>query len=620
MELKHRSNRRFQEAVDNETKETKETKAEEDNTTDDPGKIAEEGDFEEHKKDDLSDNKKDPKESEDDESEKDDDKKDDSKPKESKKDDKPKEEPASKEDDEFQSDDDEGFPDIPQYMQDRIGGTEGNVDDFDLPTDDADLGNDTDGQNNDYNEKDIEILNKSISEELAASSFHTNNILEVSSEVLKKLYADISDEERFHAEQFLYAKSLITGEKYEPQDPDVKSEYEELVNGGMNEDDALNTVADRMRLTSGSKAIDEDDDFDFSDIDSQLEMLETAIHQTSTLYDFYCEQYSKGEVDEGLRILFETYVNTDGIVMEASNVVSPGKAGGNPFKMLYDLIKGIWSLFKNLVLAIKRMLAKSGQKTRNRLAWIKKHGFGAIFSEGVHFIFWNIKNNSPAVGDVATFTHILMSLARDISINTFGNENNPFRDKLIQMINENNKDVSKTIYVDGNINRGIETLKNINLDKTKVVINDNNRADMINYLFTQNAAMLKLLYSGSTQLAKLIGIIGEMINKGQQAYGQPGVDINPEKFNANIKNFQTVIKYCNVIAKACAHDTKVLLKIYDNLDTQIQDGTVEGIAAKNVVTPHRAKVDADEAAAEAKKNAAPDTNGRPGRQFTPATP
>ena len=63
-------------------------------------------------------------------------------------------------------------------------------------------------------------------------------------EVLRRLYADIGAEERFHAEQLIYAKCVITGEKYEPRDPKVKEEYKELLEMGMDEDTALSTAFD----------------------------------------------------------------------------------------------------------------------------------------------------------------------------------------------------------------------------------------------------------------------------------------------------------------------------------------------------------------------------------------
>ena len=42
----------------------------------------------------------------------------------------------------------------------------------------------------------------------------------------------------------------MTGEKYEPRDPDVKAEYDELMNqDGMDEETAISTMADRGILS-----------------------------------------------------------------------------------------------------------------------------------------------------------------------------------------------------------------------------------------------------------------------------------------------------------------------------------------------------------------------------------
>jgi hypothetical protein len=100
--------------------------------------------------------------------------------------------------------------------------TEG-PDDYDL----QDFGNHggPDVPNNQYNEKDVEILNKLISSESDAINDYFDATTNTVDTNLSRLYGDIGREERFHLEQLMYAKSLITGEKYEPKDPEVKAEY-----------------------------------------------------------------------------------------------------------------------------------------------------------------------------------------------------------------------------------------------------------------------------------------------------------------------------------------------------------------------------------------------------------
>lgn len=573
-DIKHRPNRRFQEAT-----EPEETTTNVPDNEDDIKKLhGKEPTGDNKSKDDTpieddDDNKKDPKEEK--------------SPEKKPKDDKPKneEEPEDqpvkdkKTDETDQSDDDEGFPNVPQYMQDRIGGDGIDVEDFNMPEGDASLGNDTEGQQNDYNQKDVEILNKSIAEELAANKSHSDNILLVSSDILRKLYADIGNEERFHAEQLLYAKSVITGEKYEPQDPDVKAEYEELINDGMEEGDALSTVADRMRLTAGSKAVDDPDEglaIDFEGLDEQFSLLEMALNHKMALYDYVCEMYSKDKVDTQLVIMMEAFINgTEITYMEATSVAQPNDTfKANPFKMLFDLIKGIWTFATRLIHMIKRAIAKAGLKMDNIRFMIKKHGLGYFFKEGISLYFWDTRKNQPAVAEIYAYSHLLHAMTSDV-LEFFAIGGGAVNTQAIATAEAAvSKYGGRTHYTKGNPKRGFDTLKNITFAKSKVVI-DTQEAEtkVVTHLFSlEPNSVLTHLRGVSEMLLNLTSVLKDSIDKAQQNTDKYTTHKEMDKFHQYIAYARELIRGNGNILKYITSDIKSILGMFDRINTQTPEG------------------------------------------------
>ena len=129
-------------------------------------------------------------------------------------------------------DDDEQSPDeLPGYLEGRMSDEDRdkyketeNMDPNDVEL--GSFGSDNSDVQNDYDPKDVETLMKLMASEADALAEYLEAAKETNTDVLRRLYADIGDEERFHMEQLLFAKSELTGEKYEPKDPDVKKEYE----------------------------------------------------------------------------------------------------------------------------------------------------------------------------------------------------------------------------------------------------------------------------------------------------------------------------------------------------------------------------------------------------------
>lgn len=255
--------------------------------------------------------------------------------------------------------------------------TEG-PDDYDL----QDFGNHggPDVPNNQYNEKDVEILNKLISSESDAINDYFDATTNTVDTNLSRLYGDIGREERFHLEQLLYAKSLITGEKYEPKDPEVKAEYEELVGGGMDEDTAIITTMDKISIEKPM------DDEEFEDLKEDVAQTESYLIQSEMFTEMMLdtEVYSKlvQEYATEMDIYMEDVLNTN-------TLPKLEKYGVNPIRWMIEQFWKFIKFLRKLGKLIREHLARSRAKRNKIKAYISKYGIGAIFQKGYSFYTYN---------------------------------------------------------------------------------------------------------------------------------------------------------------------------------------------------------------------------------------
>ncbi len=255
--------------------------------------------------------------------------------------------------------------------------TEG-PDDYDL----QDFGNHggPDVPNNQYNEKDVEILNKLISSESDAINDYFDATTNTVDTNLSRLYGDIGREERFHLEQLMYAKSLITGEKYEPKDPEVKAEYEELVGGGMDEDTAIITTMDKISIEKPM------DDEEFEDLKEDVAQTESYLIQSEMFTEMMLdtEVYSKlvQEYATEMDIYMEDVLNTN-------TLPKLEKYGVNPIRWMIEQFWKFIKFLRKLGKLIREHLARSRAKRNKIKAYISKYGIGAIFQKGYSFYTYN---------------------------------------------------------------------------------------------------------------------------------------------------------------------------------------------------------------------------------------
>lgn len=334
------------------------------------------------------------------------------------------------------------------------------------------FGKDTSDVQNEYDPKEVTILMKLMASEADAMNEYMDGAKETNIDVLRRLYADIANEERFHMEQLLYAKCELTGEKYVPKDPDVKSEYEELLKMGMDEETAMQTAVDKCHIR-GSITIEDDID-DVDEISKDLETMETAIMMFNALYDstemiLESGNASKEDIERAMTVFTEACITQEAVYnatpadSEKSALSKANKHG--PIQLLRDtirfLIRTIMTIIRKFVEATKRISNRSREIRR----FIKNNGLGAIFSEKASFYFVNLK--FPQAAYVDTHLDTLLGLAADTLQACAYNLN-------VQLNMQINVQRDPKLNINNNMQRGAELLQGVQLVKSAFVIPKDN--------------------------------------------------------------------------------------------------------------------------------------------------
>ena len=322
---------------------------------------------------------------------------------------------------------------------------------------------------NQYNEADVERLNFLISSESDAINDYFEATTKTSDPHLSKLYGDIGHEERFHLEQLMYAKSVITGEKYTPKDPDVRKEYEELINSGMDEDNAVYTVIDKMALSMNPMTNEE-----INNIQQSMSVNESYLSQTMVLNDviFKNTNFFTNEIDPKFAIYAEQVV-MEGVT--STSALPKQYKSVNPIKFIGKQIVNLINLIIRIGRTIRDYLSRSSVRRNEIKRWIAKNGITGIFEHGFSFYTYD-DNTGRFNNDVfLKFSDLMFKTALKIADNCgiTLNANNPIDLPAygIQPIK-----IKK-------VEEAVNMVKTMTLTKTKCIINENNDESIKAYLF-----------------------------------------------------------------------------------------------------------------------------------------
>ena len=459
--------------------------------------------------------------------------------------------------------------------------------DDDSDDDSVDLnsfGSDNDGSspNNQYDEEEVSRLNELISDENHAVGQYFEAAKTTNNEVLRRLFSDIGNEERFHTEQLLYAKSTITGEKYEPMDKDVKKEYEELLAMGMDEEDAFNTAIDKQHFNA-------EDDGD----DSDMEELEVDTKALGESFQYYtgcielCEIITESDLfesgSEAIRnsmIVMESvlYMEEVGPVDQQKNFLK-----NNPITFIIKGFLSFIKFIKGLVDKIKIFISRIQTKQHRMHEWIKRNGIKQLFANGINMYFYDdrdlkhVKTSALLYCDM--LCRIVELIAKDMGLNFQS------RHKI--------NDTSKTVQFD-NVDDGLREFKKVVFSKTKIVVNENNEQKLAELFFGYSYSKLPTgksvnIYHTLDMVANEVKKASEEVNNFITSVGALDKDLNsiyykdPKKYRLGVDRLNKVYKGLTIIGKALASDMNEVLKLNNGLleKTRAADANDMGINPNN---------------------------------------
>lgn len=333
-----------------------------------------------------------------------------------------------------------------------------------------DFGTDTSDVQNEYDPKEIEILNKLIAAEGEAINDYFDASKDSHDSDARRLYSDIGHEERFHLEQLLFMKSQITGEKYEPRDPEVRKEYEELRQMGMDDHTAAATAIDKTSMEDNGGEIDE---FEIEileqSVNNSLELLrqnEILLEATNYLY----EKRAYNNIIEPYGVILEQYIQEE--VINTGAIPEKERKGDGPIKLLINALKKILDVLRKTINDIKAKMEQNRIHHKKRKEWIEKNGVAGLFANGIHLYFYNDADSAVNMVIPVQYVDLLYRLSVDIG-----------KKCGVTITPKGYHGTIKKPIKYGSIAEGIEKIKHLDMTKTKVVVNDNNKDALVNEFF-----------------------------------------------------------------------------------------------------------------------------------------
>ena len=332
-----------------------------------------------------------------------------------------------------------------------------------------DFGTDTSDVQNDYDPKEIEILNKLIAAEADAINDYFDASKDSHDSNARRLYSDIGREERFHMEQLMYQKSAFTGEKYEPRDPEVKKEFEELLQLGMDDHTAMQTAIDKRSMETTTDSVDE---MDFEILEYAANNSLTMLHQAEIILEasMYAYYHRADNTAKQYGIILEAYFQEE--VVNTARAPKELKGTPNPFALLLKAFKAALKGLSSLTANIRESSERSRINRHARLEWIKKNGIGGLFKSGKYFYFYNDTDAAFNMVIPVQYVDLLYRLSVDIG-----------KKCGVTVTEQGYHGTIKNPIKYGSIEDGMAKIRSLNMTKTKVIVTDQNKDALINEFF-----------------------------------------------------------------------------------------------------------------------------------------
>lgn len=480
------------------------------------------------------------------------------------------------------------------------------------------FGTDTSDIHNEYDPKEVDRLNTLIASENSAIGEYFTASKETNVDVLRRLYSDIGEEERFHSEQLIFAKSQLTGEKYIPRDPDVRKEYEELLAMGMDEETAMTTAVDRVGLMPRGGAIElspEEQVEECFRIQEEVDMIESQLYEEALLNTILLspQMSTLTDRDYAVSVMLEAYMgderNAEVFLEAVGNAVDmPKKEQGvmeNPIRVIFRWIKKLLGLLKNLGHRIAMWATNRRARRKELFAWIKRHGVKALFQKGLSLYFYNDNpaNGTPGfdLNPAYQYNKMLIIMCDAIASAAHIPYNMP--DLTIPAGSNTNAPQFKSF------DEGVERLRGVNLYKTKVpTSNDAIAAELAKQIFGYSDTKIEsgvttnpdgttskfnesdniinrmnvLLTNLNTSLKAASDMQEQLVNAANQQFAQT----QPDMYNKVVNALQVVVKSYNMLINALTSDINTCMKLNNDIlaETQRMDEADRSMGAGDLTS------------------------------------
>lgn len=447
------------------------------------------------------------------------------------------------------------------------------------------FGSDTSDVQNEYDQRDVVTLNDLIAAESQALSEYLDAAKNTRTQLLSRLYSDIGNEERFHLEQLMYAKSTITGEKYVPRDPDVKKEYEELLSTGMDEETAMTTAVDKYGIGMANKQpVEQELEMEELDaVEQDLDMMESFMNVWDTQYSIMYEQMTMKHINVTLMKSYMEFFNTmsdnSEYIFEAvtdANVAAK-QLSRNPVKMIWQAFKTVYKFIISIVKKFKTFFDRIRISAKDKREFISRHGIGALFGEGPSLYFWSDKTGKFDEQAPAQYIFLMNSIIEKV-----------IEAATINGIQKPHQTLPPAQQIPfGTMNDGVKKLRGALLTKTKVIVTNDNTEYLEDAFFgvdtrggnqinstvkdSKNTNMSSNIYN------KLLLILEDLEISAKSAdavletlNAMPGMQNtlyqnNQSKWNESVNAMKEVVRSFNIFTKAVTNDVNQCVKLNNGL-------------------------------------------------------
>lgn len=418
---------------------------------------------------------------------------------------------------------------------------------------------------NDYDEEELKILDDLISDENHAVDRYFDAVKNTKVPILSRLYGDIGSEERFHAEQLLYAKSVLTGQEYKPVDPEVEKEYRELLGMGMDEETAASTAIDKCTMMDAGAC----DREKFGEIQEYVESIDELLHYNGLLLTITEQAISNPRTDVigSYGVFLEACFYQEGIT-NVSRKAGNAPKEFNPIALVGKGIKKFVELMFKMAKSFRDASNQSREVFKSKREWIKAHGISGIFARGISLYLYDDRTSTINTNEIIRYVDMLYRLTKAVA----GTVGLRFTDKA------NRTPISNPLQFNS-IDTGLDILRNVVLTKTKVIVTKENEAALTKEFFGYTDAKLNVkdssgvrsksanIYNRMAAIAQITGEYAEITRGVVDAVAQLEGDVssvyykNRKAYTKAVSVLQEITALYNRIAAAVSHDMNAIMKL-----------------------------------------------------------